>query len=198
MIYEAPLLYICNWKTMWLIMWQLHLLNNIQNATYLKSETDIHLLIWSFNCYLFLSFLFYLLKARTKQYWPANRFNRYFRINLCKGKKNIKNATTREQHKRKSALGGIWSSASTRVDKDKVPEHLNTKNTIATTLVLSFKYTACTKLYSSYSKVVTTKRQLPQKIVRVRIIAEMKRVFTEGFLTDAHNWAENLLFFFYQ
>lgn len=27
----------------WLLMWQLHLFNNFQNATYLKSETNIHL-----------------------------------------------------------------------------------------------------------------------------------------------------------
>lgn len=66
-------------------MWQLHLLYNIQNATYLKSETDIHLYSELFSCYFFVV-VFNILKQEQKQCCPANRFNRYFRDMIFKDK----------------------------------------------------------------------------------------------------------------
>lgn len=56
---------------------------------------------------------------------------------------------------------GQWEgsdpSASTGVEKDKVPEHLHTNKHYSYNISPVFKYIiACTKLYSSYSKVVTT------------------------------------------
>lgn len=86
-VYEAPFAFIYATGKLWLTMWQLHLPYNIQNATYLKSETDIYrFFFFSCNNLNFFSLLF--LKQEQQQYWPANRFNGYFRIE--KNNKKIK------------------------------------------------------------------------------------------------------------
>lgn len=133
MINKAPLLYIYIYiyiyatGKLWLIMWQLHLLNNIQNATYLwKWNLENWYSFKSLNFFFCCFCRFIIFKQEQKQNCPVNRYYRDKILMIFKDKtleKQNKNATTRKQHKRKQHCEGSDPSASTGVDKDKVPGH---------------------------------------------------------------------------